>query len=152
MDQQTRNFIVGILDQEKDLALATIRPDGYPQTTTVSYVNEGLTIYVGIGKESQKAHNIRHCNKVSLAVCCDYADWNHIKGISMGALAEIVDDPDTIRHATECMVKRFPQVLEWAGSKEVAGMAWLKITPQVISVLDYEKGFGHTELVDASGT
>ena len=26
-------------------------------------------------------------------------------------------------------------------------VAFLKITPQLISVLDYSKGFGHTELV-----
>jgi hypothetical protein len=28
-------------------------------------------------------------------------------------------------------------------------VALLRITPQVISVLDYTKGFGHTELVTA---
>ena len=28
-----------------------------------------------------------------------------------------------------------------------ASLAVLKITPKVISVLDYTKGFGHTELV-----
>ena len=42
-----------------DLALATIRPDGYPQATTVSYAHEGLTIYIGVGHQSQKAANIR---------------------------------------------------------------------------------------------
>ena len=147
MDQASEKFVLDIVENGKDLTLATIRPDGYPQATTVSYAHEGLTIYVGIGKESQKAHNIRHCNKVSLTINEPYEDWKHIKGVSMGAIAEILNDPEDIKRAADCLIRRFPQVAEWAQSKEAAETALLKITPQVISVLDYTKGFGHTELV-----
>lgn len=147
MDKSTQDFILNIINDGKDLTLATIRPDGYPQATTVSYANDGMTIYVGIGKNSQKANNLRHCNKVSLTIDAEHEDWNHIKGLSMGAIAEIMSDPEEIKHASACMIKRFPQVAEWAQSPLAAEMVLLKITPQVISVLDYEKGFGHTELV-----
>ncbi|HJV86257.1 MAG TPA: pyridoxamine 5'-phosphate oxidase family protein [Noviherbaspirillum sp.] len=147
MDKANREFIQDIIDNGKDLTLATIRPDGYPQATTVSYANDGLTIYVGIGKDSQKANNIRHCEKVSLTINAEYKDWNHIKGLSMGATAQLLEDQNEIRRATECMVKRYPQVTEWAQPGENMDIVMLKITPKVISVLDYEKGFGHTELV-----
>jgi hypothetical protein len=35
----------------------------------------------------------------------------------------------------------------------LSGRVFVKITPEVISILDYRKGFGHTELVrvDAAG-
>lgn len=147
MDKSMQEFILGLIDNGKDLTLATIRPDGYPQATTVSYANDGMTIYVGIGKDSQKANNIRRCNKVSLTINSDYQDWNHIKGLSMGALAEIMSSPEEIKHATDCMIKRFPQVADFVKSPQAADFALLKITPQVISVLNYEKGFGHTDLV-----
>jgi general stress protein 26 len=147
MDKSMQEFISGIIDNGKDLTLATVRPDGYPQATAVSYANDGMTIYVAIGKDSQKANNIRRCNKVSLTINADYQDWNHIKGISMGALAEIMSEPGEIRHATGCMIRRFPQLAELVNTPQVADIALLKITPQVISVLDYEKGFGHTDLV-----
>jgi nitroimidazol reductase NimA-like FMN-containing flavoprotein (pyridoxamine 5'-phosphate oxidase superfamily) len=147
MDQSQRNFILKVIDNGRDLTLATIRPDGYPQATTVSYANDGLRIYVGIGANSQKANNIRHCNKVSLTINTDYSDWNHIKGLSIGATAEILSDLEEIKHASACMIKRFPQIAEWARSMQAAEVALVKITPQIISVLDYEKGFGHTELV-----
>ncbi|MGZ3239946.1 MAG: pyridoxamine 5'-phosphate oxidase family protein, partial [Burkholderiaceae bacterium] len=52
-----QEFILNILDKAKDLTLATVRPDGYPQATTVSYAHDGLTIYVGVGKDSQKIAN-----------------------------------------------------------------------------------------------
>ena len=148
MDQSMQKFIQNIIDKGKDLTLATIRPDGYPQATTLSYANSGLTIYVGIGRNSQKANNVRHCNKVSLTINGQYEDWDHIQGISMGGSAEIMSDSEELRHATACIINRFPQVAEFARSPEAAEkIAILKITPQVISVLDYEKGFGHTELV-----
>lgn len=147
MDQPTQEFILDIIGHAKDLTLATIRSDGYPQATTVSYASDGMTIYVGIGKNSQKADNIRHCNKVSLTINTEYRDWDHIKGLSMGAVAEILSDPEEIRHAADCLVKRFPQVKEWAQAGEMNEVAFVKIRPQVISVLNYEKGFGHTDLV-----
>ena len=147
MDQSTQEFVLDIIERAKDLTLATIRPDGYPQATTISYGHDGLTIYAGIGLHSQKADNIRHCNKVSLTINTEYSDWNHIKGLSIGALAEILTDPKEIQHAAECMLKRFPQAKEWAGTDAMKELAFLKITPQVISVLNYEKGFGHTELI-----
>lgn len=149
MDQATRDFVQHIIEHARDLTLATIRPDGYPQATTVSYANDGLTIYIGIGKDSQKANNIRHCNKVSLTINEDYRDWNHIKGVSMGATAEILTDSEEIKRATGYMLKRYPQISEWAQSDVATDIVLLKITPQVVSVLNYEKGFGHTDLVTA---
>ena len=147
MDKSIQEFILGIINNGKDLTLATIRPDGYPQATTVSYANDGMTIYVAVGKGSQKADNIRHCNKVSLTINSDYLDWNQIKGLSMGALAEIINDPEEIKHAGAHMLERYPQVTEWVNSPQMADVVWLRISPQIISVLDYEKGFGHTDLV-----
>lgn len=149
MDRATQQFILDIIEHGKDLTLATIRPDGYPQATTVSYANDGMTIYAAIGGHSQKADNIRQCNKVSLTINAEYTDWNHIRGLSMAATAEILEDPEEIRHAGDCMLRRYPQAAEWMKSAQAADIVMLKLRPQIISVLDYEKGFGHTELVQA---
>jgi general stress protein 26 len=147
MDQPNQDSVIGIIEGAHDLTLATIRPDGYPQATTVSFAHDGLTLYVGIGKHSQKANNIRQNNKVSLTINLPYRDWREIRGLSMSALADILDEPQAVAAARECLMRRFPQVTEWAGPDMAADIAFLKITPQVISVLDYSKGFGHTELV-----
>jgi general stress protein 26 len=149
MDQSFKDFVLQVIDGATDLTLATLRPDGYPQATTVSYAHDGLALYVGIGKHSQKAENIRHNNKVSLTINLPYHDWREIKGLSMSALAEIVQDGAGVATAKACLLKRFPQIAEWGDSAVASEMAFLKITPQVISILDYSKGFGHTELVSA---
>ncbi|MGZ3254401.1 MAG: pyridoxamine 5'-phosphate oxidase family protein [Burkholderiaceae bacterium] len=147
MEQADKEFILTILDKARDLTLATVRPDGYPQATTVSYANDGLSIYIGVGQDSQKIANIRHNNKVSLTINTDYQNWNQIKGLSMAGVAEILTDAEQIGRATGCMIKRFPQVIEYLESGQARDAVFLKITPQVISILNYEKGFGHTNLV-----
>ncbi|MER8957242.1 pyridoxamine 5'-phosphate oxidase family protein [Mesorhizobium sp. M0833] len=51
------------------MTIATLRPDGWPQATTVGYVNEGLTLYFLCGLDSQKAENLARDDRVpSIAV------------------------------------------------------------------------------------
>jgi general stress protein 26 len=147
MDEPSKDFVLRVIDSARDLTLATVRDDGYPQATIVCFAHDGLTLYVGIGQHSQKAHNIRHNNKVSLALSLPYQDWNEIRGLSMSAMAEVLQDQQEIDKARDCLMRRFPQALHWAGPNMAAEVAFLRITPQVISVLDYTKGFGHTEMV-----
>lgn len=147
MDQSHKDFVLQVIDGATDLTLATVREDGYPQATTVSFAHDGLDLYVGIGKDSQKAHNIRKNNKVSLTINLPYTDWREIKGVSMSALAEIIEDQAGVDAASAILLKRFPQVAEWAATEMANNMAIIRIKPQLVSVLDYTKGFGHTELV-----
>lgn len=46
MDDQLKEKILSLLDQHRIMTIATVRPDGWPQATTVGYVSEGLTLYV----------------------------------------------------------------------------------------------------------
>ena len=55
MDEKIRRKIHTLLDQHRIMTIATLRPDGWPQATTVGYVNEGLTLYFLCGLDSQKA-------------------------------------------------------------------------------------------------
>ena len=41
MDPRLKQEILSILDDASDMTIATVRKDGYPQATTVSYVNDG---------------------------------------------------------------------------------------------------------------
>lgn len=153
LDDATRQFVLNIIARTQDLSLATVRPDGFPQATVVSYANDGLTLYVGIGLDSQKAHNIRQNPRVSLTITPAYRDWMHIEGVSMAGLATLVDNRDEMEHAADCMLRRFPEIKEWTSgvaSLPWAGAIFVKIVPTIISVLDYQKGFGHTELFAAN--
>ena len=92
--------IVSILNDANDLTIATIREDGYPQATTVSYVNDDLTIYFGCAAKSQKAQNIARCAKVSLTINMPYASWKEIRGLSIGGKAQLVTDTEDLDRVT----------------------------------------------------
>ncbi|MBW1766349.1 MAG: pyridoxamine 5'-phosphate oxidase family protein [Deltaproteobacteria bacterium] len=146
MDKKMENFVLDIMKNHNILTLATLREDGYPQANTVTYANDGLTIYVSTAQDSQKIKNIKNSNKISLTIDKDYEDWNKIKGLSMAATAEIPTNPDEIQKAMNCLVKKFPFLAEMPEPEEP--MAVVKITPNIISVLNYELGFAHADLVE----
>lgn len=146
MDSHLHDEIADILDRAVDMTVATVREDGYPQATTVSFVNDGLTLYFGCGARSQKADNIRRDGRVSITVNLPYANWNEIRSLSLGGVAALVTDPAEIDRVMARMTTKFPQVADFALTSD-AQMALVRVTPQVVSVLDYAKGFGHTDLV-----
>ena len=140
--------IIDILDGADDLTIATLRDDGYPQATVVSFVNDGLNIHLGTGAEAQKARNMMRNNKVSVAVTLPYATWDEIKGVNLAGRAHRITDPQEFRHVGELMFKKFPQISQYADFGSGMEMALFRIEPEVVSILDYAQGFGHTDLVD----
>ena len=147
MDPSMKEEIISILDDANDMTIATVREDGYPQATTVSYVNDGLSIYFGCAAGSQKAKNLARDSKVSLTVNLPYTSWNDIRGLSIGGRAERVTDPQEVGQASQLMFERFPEIARYAPA-ELDDIVLFRVTPEVISVLDYRKGFGHADLVE----
>jgi len=148
MNPEQQEAIDEILDRAADMTIATVREDGYPQATTVSFVHDGPVLYFGCGAHSQKARNIAGSNKVSVTVDLPYADWREIRGLSLGGRAHPVTDPGELQHVFDAMVAKFPQVAEFANAGEREEIMAVRIDPEVISLLDYRKGFGHTEQIE----
>ncbi len=150
MNPVLRDEILAILAGENDMTLATIRQDGYPQATTVSYANDGLNLYFGCASDSQKARNLARNEKVSLTVNLPYSNWSEIRGLSMGGKATPISDPKEVERAGRLLLQKFPEGIAEYESDGMQGVALFRITPEVISVLDYRKGFGHTDFVQLS--
>ena len=51
-----------------------------------------------------------------------------------------------IARGLRLLARKFPAMADLP-PEETEGMAVVEVTPKVISVLDYRKGFGHTDLV-----
>jgi nitroimidazol reductase NimA-like FMN-containing flavoprotein (pyridoxamine 5'-phosphate oxidase superfamily) len=148
MDKAIRDQIISIIDDVDDLTLATIREDGYPQATTVSYMNDGMTIYFMSSSDSQKAENLAKTTKVSLTINRPYESWNDIESVSIGGDATAVTDPAEQQKIGELLLKKFPQAAAYEPEDSSGGLAFFRIEPKVVSLLDYGKGFGHTELYE----
>lgn len=149
MDEAIRRKIVTLLDRHRNMTVATLRPDGWPQATTVGYANDGMTLYFLCGPESQKAANLARDDRVSLTIDDDTPQVMEITGLSMAARAKLVSDRAEAEKALRLLIAKYPQQdtpipLPMPKPEEVA---IFRVTPVVISVLDYSKGFGHTDLV-----
>jgi nitroimidazol reductase NimA-like FMN-containing flavoprotein (pyridoxamine 5'-phosphate oxidase superfamily) len=130
------------------MSLATLRPDGWPQATTVGYVSEGLSLYFMCGRDSQKARNLAADNRVSLTIDHDVNDPMAIAGLSMAARAFPVTNEAEIRDAMVTKLpKKYPEYTGMMPAVDLAQIAVFRVVPEVVSVLDYTKGFGHADLV-----
>jgi hypothetical protein len=83
---------------------------------------------------------------VSFTVDDDQEDWRKIQGLSVAAKAEIVTSPKEIARVADLLLNKFPQIREM-GPFDPSAMTFVRLTPQVISVLNYTRGFGHTDLI-----
>jgi general stress protein 26 len=146
MKQEFKRQIVELLDQHRIMTIATNREDGWPQATVVGYANDGLIIYCFIGRDSQKFANIARDPRVSLAIAKDYPQPLQIKGLSFAARALVVEDQTEIDHAQSILLRRYPEYRVMP-PPDPAAVPMLRITPEIVSILDYSKGFGHTDLV-----
>jgi nitroimidazol reductase NimA-like FMN-containing flavoprotein (pyridoxamine 5'-phosphate oxidase superfamily) len=148
MDEEIRRKILTLLDQHRIMTIATLRPDGWPQATTVGYANENLTLYFLCGPDSQKASNLARDDRVSLAIEHDTSQVLEITGLSMAARAQVVVDPAEAEKALHLLMLKYPQQTSAPPPMPTpADVRIFRVTPTVISVLDYSKGFGHTDLV-----
>ena len=147
MTPALQNQVLTLLDQHRTMSLATLRPDGWPQATTVGFAHDGLTLYFLCGPDSQKASNLALNDRVSLTIDHDTPQVMEITGLSMAAHAQQVVDPGEAEKALHLLMQRYPEQnslpVPMPKPEEVA---IFRVEPEVISVLDYSKGFGHTDL------
>jgi nitroimidazol reductase NimA-like FMN-containing flavoprotein (pyridoxamine 5'-phosphate oxidase superfamily) len=146
-DKQIREKILTLLDQHRIMTIATLRPDGWPQATTVGYVNEGLTLYFLCGVESQKAKNLARDDRVSLTIDHDTPELMAITGLSMAAHATAVVDREEAEKILRMLPLKYPEVSLPGPMPTADEVRIFRVTPTVVSVLDYSKGFGHTDLI-----
>jgi nitroimidazol reductase NimA-like FMN-containing flavoprotein (pyridoxamine 5'-phosphate oxidase superfamily) len=150
MDELLRRKILALLDEHRIMTIATLRPDGWPQATTVGYVSEGLTLWFLCGLESQKARNLARDNRVSITIDHDTPDLFSITGLSMAARAHHVTDRAEAEKVLAMLPLKYPDAPPTTAQMKMPGpedVALFRVVPEIVSVLDYTKGFAHTDLV-----
>ena len=150
MDDSMQKKIRGLLDGHRIMTIATLRPDGWPQATTVGYVNEGLTLWFLCGLQSQKARNLALDDRVSITVDHDTPDLMSITGLSMAARANRVTDRAEAEKVIAMLPLKYPDAPPSTAQMKMPApeeVALFRVVPEVVSVLDYTKGFAHTDLV-----
>ena len=161
--KRRKELLLQVLDRHRVMALATNRPDGWPQVTLVGYVNEGFLLYCFVARNSQKHANIQRDPRVSIAIGRDAPRPLDIEGLSLAGKASVITNQSELNDISRLRLKRYPEyaIPPPAVSREEAaariapqpqsdGVVLLRIAPEVFSLLDYSRGFGHSDLVTFS--
>jgi nitroimidazol reductase NimA-like FMN-containing flavoprotein (pyridoxamine 5'-phosphate oxidase superfamily) len=147
MKSELRDLALRILGEHRIMTVATNRSDGWPQATVVAYANNGLLLYFFVARLSQKFANLKRDSRVSAAIGGDFTDPDAITGLSLAGNAEIVTEDGEYERAAGIFLDRFPEYTDWP-KPNPAIAPLMKITPTLLSVIDYSKGFGHSDLVE----
>jgi nitroimidazol reductase NimA-like FMN-containing flavoprotein (pyridoxamine 5'-phosphate oxidase superfamily) len=148
MDHKLRQTILTLLAQHRIMTVASPRPDGWPQATTVGVANDGLTLYFLCSPDSQKAANLARDNRVLLTIDHETEQVMEIKGLSIAAYASPVTDRPEADRAMKLLFARYPEQKSFPLPMPTPeNVRVFRLTPTFISVLDYSKGFAHTDLV-----
>lgn len=139
-----------ILDAHRVMAIATLRPDGWPQNTIVGYANDGLLLYFLISRSSQKLANIERDDRISVAIGREPADFRELKAVYAGARASEVTDPKQRKKAWRLLMERHPNLADFE-LPDRSDAAMMRAPLMFVSILDFAKGLGHADDLTVSG-
>lgn len=138
--------LMSILDAHGVMTVATLRQDGWPQATMVGYVRRDLVLYFLVSRTSQKFRNIEADDRISVAIGAEANMPASISGVSMSARAfECRDEP----YRSEMLAKlseRHPGYFD-AKTLDMGQSALFRALPEVVSIIDFSKGLGHSDVV-----
>lgn len=134
--------IVDLLSRERLMVIGVNRPDGWPQVSTVGYINEGLNLYFVTGRLSQKLANLEADPRISLAIHTD-TDVEGAVGVSMSGHAHEVTDPIEIESLNRKMFNRWPSVSVYCPASH--SVAVVRIRPEVICAISAVAGRSQSE-------
>lgn len=134
--------IVRLLDHERLMSLAVNRPDGWPQVTTVGYLNDGLNLYFVTGRESQKLANLQIDPRVSVSIHSSMQASGAV-GLSMAARAVEVTDPTEVDRLNRLMAERWPGISVYCPA--TSSVVIIQLKPEIICAISVSEGRSRTE-------
>ncbi len=139
-----------ILERHKVMAISTLRLDGWPQTTMVGYVSEGLTLWFLISRAGQKYQNLLRDNRVSIAVGDDFDRPEHVEGLSMAAR---VDEAKLEPYRSMYLRRLSTTKPDWFEPENIdfKHSALMRVHPVVVSVIDFSRRLGHADTIHIGG-
>jgi nitroimidazol reductase NimA-like FMN-containing flavoprotein (pyridoxamine 5'-phosphate oxidase superfamily) len=137
---------IEILNAHRIMAISTVRPDGWPQTTIVGYANDGLRLYFLISRKSQKFANIQRDKRVSVAIGQEPSELSELQAVYAAGNAYEVTGPEEGKLAWRLLAGRHPNLAAF-DQPDQSDVAMMAAQCDHLSVLDFAKGLGPGRIV-----
>ncbi len=147
MKREFKRQIVDLLNEHRIMTIATNRADGWPQATVVGYGNDGLVIYC---LDCPRQPEIQPISCAIRAFRWPSPRTTRSRCRSRACRSRPpsteVTDTGEIDHVAEILLQRYPEH-KVMPRPDPHAVPTLRLTPEIVSVIDYSKGFGHSDLV-----
>jgi len=139
----TEDEMWGFIDSQKSIQVATINRDGSPHLTTLWFAVVDGKIVLETFTKSQKVVNLKRDPRIA-ALLEAGAVYEELRGVSINATAELVDDVDEVHRLHMAVLRRnTPEIPEDVLGKAIAAMAPKKtailIEPEQVMSWDHSK-------------
>ncbi|CAN5385162.1 hypothetical protein BH10PSE1_BH10PSE1_29970 [soil metagenome] len=134
--------IARLLAHERLMSIGVNRPDGWPQVTTVGYINDGLNLYFVTSRESQKLANLQADPRVAISIHSSIEVGGAV-GVSMAARAVEVRDSAEVERLNQMMFERWPMVSVYCPA--TSSVAIIQLKPELICAISASAGRSRTE-------
>ncbi len=124
--------VLQYLDAQPALTLATASRGGVPRATTLTYVNDGVTVYIWTRPDTTTARQMEENPVVSIAIGPYADDWRETKGIQAAAEAQVVLNPTELTRVVALFEQKYPPLAGTLGS----GVSLFRITPTELQFID----------------
>src|SRR5581483_11382697 len=131
-DVDVPQHVLDYLGAQPTLTLATVSGGAVPRATTLTYVNEGATVYVWTRPEATSARQMQENPVVSLAIDEYTPDWRDAKGIQATCKARVVLNPAELSRVGELFAKKYPALADVIDTD----VSVFRITPTELQFID----------------
>jgi hypothetical protein len=144
VNQNLKSKILSLLFEGRIMSVATIRLDGWPQVTTVGYMNTDLVLYFAAASTSQKFLNIQRDPRISIAIAFPPTGARQGHGLSMAARASQVLELDEIDRVNDALAGRYFGRTVFAPRGPSAVI--LRADAMIISLVDDSDGMSEPQI------
>lgn len=124
--------VLAYLEGGQTLTLATASRQGVPRATTLTYVSDGVSVYVWTRPETTTARQMQENPVVAFAIDRYSDDWREQKGIQAVGEARVLLNPGELTHAIGLFEDKYPPLAGTLGS----GVSLFRITPTELQFID----------------
>jgi nitroimidazol reductase NimA-like FMN-containing flavoprotein (pyridoxamine 5'-phosphate oxidase superfamily) len=128
--------VLDYLREHETLTLATASANGIPRAATLTYANDGVTIYIWLSPDANTARNLAQNPVVSFAIDEYSEDWRKTRGIQATGEAEVILRPDEVSRAVELFGEKFPSL----EGGQPANVSFFRISPSDIQFIEGADG------------
>lgn len=152
MSEDTGERIIAFLDAHHVMSLATVGAQG-PHAANVFYVRDGFALMWVSDPKSRHSAELEADPRVAATVAPDYSDFPEVRGVQISGYALRITDAAERKRARTLLEDRYPflkklTLLPQALLEAFARVAFYRLEPQVITLIDNSRGFGHKDTLE----